>query len=433
VYETATREEPRTRPLPGNEAHFLRVLRGCALAGVNLRTGAAPAGLTQLELEQRMSVSRPSIVSLMRRFRPVLSERRNEGARGARIALDASAGVAIGVHIGHAELAVSAGDLYGRVLAPAAAPDDYQRRAGGEIEDADATLDWIAGAIARRLAELGREPQDIVGVGIALAAPVDRERGVVRAPLFGATPGGGSDWELLSVRDQLRRRLGWEGVPFLLDNDANAGALAEYTWGAARPGEGGEYRNVVYIDWSRGVGAGLILAGELYRGAGVAGEIGHAVVCADGPGCPQCGNRGCLETFAAWPALAPKLAAAGELEAALRRAREGDELARAPFETAAGYLARALGPLLSLLNPDLLLLGGAIGQRGYDIVRPPLLQALKRFTMRPALQDVEIVAATLPDPPALQGALALVLRSPRDDPDPLIAYLQRRAEAGLVP
>jgi|SRR5579875_166976 len=413
------------RPLPENEAEFLRVLRTAALSSVNLRTGAAAHGLTQTELEQQMSVSRPSIVNLLRHFRPVLIEQRSEGSRGARIALDPGAGVAVGVHIGRAELAVVLADLYGRIL-PVTTPPDYERSAERTLGDADATLDWIARAIAQRLAEVGRSREEVIGVGIALGGPVDRERGVLRAPLDAT--GAGSDWELLSVRDELPRRLGWEDVPFLLDNDANLSALAEYTWGAARPTEGRNYRNVLYVEWSHGIGAGLILGGELYRGAGVAGELGHAVVSADGPACPQCGHGGCLEALIGWPALARQLEA-DSLEGALSQARAGEGRARAAFAAAAEQLAQALGPLISVLNPGLVLIGGTVGQLGYDVVRPTLLQALKRLTMRPALQDVELAAATLPTRAALQGALALVLRAPRHDPDPLLAYLQRSARS----
>jgi predicted NBD/HSP70 family sugar kinase len=423
---------PRSRgaaqvtPLPENEADFLRILRAHAFSSLDLRSGASAAGLTQLELEQQTAMSRPSILNLVKHLHPVLAELPGEGARGGRIALDPGAGVALGVDIGHAHVAVGAGDLYGRP-SPPADPTAYERAGAAGIQDADATLDWVAAAVGRRLAELGREPSDVVGVGIAIAGPVDRARGVVRAALFPADPASTSDWELLGVREQLRRRLGWDDVPFLIDNDANLSALAEHAWGAARSRDGRQYRNVVYVEWSDGIGAGLILGGGLYRGAGAAGELGHAVVQDDGPVCRGCGATGCLESLAAWDALSREIPEAGDLEAALRLARSGDATARAVFERAADRLARGLGPLINVLNPDLVLIGGMVGRNGYEVIRPALLRGLKRHTMRPALQDVEVAGATLPGRAALQGALGLVLRTPEGDPDALIPYLQAKA------
>jgi predicted NBD/HSP70 family sugar kinase len=274
------------------------------------------------------------------------------------------------------------------------------------------------------LAQLGRVPDDVAGVGICMAGPVDRARGVLdsAAAVGDLAARGDSDWHLLSPRDHLRSRLGWSHVPFLLDNDANAGALGEHLWGAAR-----DARNAIRVEWSRGVGAGLILGGTLYRGAGVAGELGHTVVVEDGPLCPRCGNLGCLDVVAGSAALVERIPDAGDLDAALALARAGDPAAVAVFTEAAEHTAKALGAMVSVLNPNLLVIGGIVGGDGYDVVRPPLLQALKRYTMRPALRDVEIARTTLADWAELRGALALVLRTPGDDEDALLGYLQRRA------
>ena len=424
--KTESRALSPVTPLPENEAEFLRVLRARALSSVELHTSDPPDGLTQLELENQAAMSRPSIINLVKHFRPVLVEQRGEGVRAGRVALDPGAGIAVGVEIGHDSVGVATADLHGRMLEPSA-PRDYVRRAGGAIEEADATLDWIESAVERRLIELDRRPDEVVGVGISVAGPVDRNRGVLRTPHFRTSADGGSDWELLGVRDHLRRRLGWAQVPFMLDNDANLSALAEFTWGAARAQESRSYQNVIYLDWSHGLGAGLILGGELYRGAGVAGEIGHAVIQSDGPRCASCGNCGCLEVLTRWPALARDIPTAHDPASAIRLAQAGDPAARQAFEAAADHVARALGPLISVLNPDMVLIGGTVGQQGFQVVRTPLLRALKRYTMRPALQDVEVAAATLKGPTSLQGAIALVLRTPRDEPDQLVRYLQRKA------
>jgi predicted NBD/HSP70 family sugar kinase len=399
---------PPVIPLPESEAEFLRVLRDDGLA--------AGGGLTQGDLEQRTGMSRPSVVNLIKHLRPVLRDLPGETSRAGRVGLDPASGVVFGVDIGHSVVQVAAADLFGRLEPP------HERHE--TLGDADTILDWIVATMEQSLAELGRVPDDVAGVGICMAGPVDRARGVLdsAAAVGDLAARGDSDWHLLSPRDHLRSRLGWSQVPFLLDNDANAGALAEHLWGAAR-----DARNAIRVEWSRGVGAGLILGGTLYRGAGVAGELGHTVVVEGGPLCPRCGNLGCLDVVAGSAALVERIPGAADLEAALTLARAGDPAAVAVFTEAAEHTAKALGAMVSVLNPNLLVIGGIVGGDGYDVVRPPLLQALKRYTMRPALRDVEIARTTLADWAELRGALALVLRTPGDDEDALLSYLAHRA------
>jgi predicted NBD/HSP70 family sugar kinase len=425
---------PAVTPLPGSEAEFLRVLRDEAFASVDLAVGGgaggAGGGLTQGELEQRVGLSRPSVVNLTKHVRPVLRDLPGEGTRATRVGLDPEAGVVFGVNIGHSAVQVAAADLFGRIFESTRPAEVHERR--DAVGDADTVLDWIVATMEGCLAALGRSPEDVAGVGVCMAGPVDRERGILRpaAAVGDAAGGGESDWHLLSPREGLRRRLGWRGVPFLFDNDANACALGEHLWGAARAApDGAPYRNVIRVEWSRGVGAGLILGGELYRGAGVAGELGHTVVVEGGPGCPRCGNAGCLDVIAGSDALVSRVAGAPSLEAAIALARGGDEAACAVFVEAAERTAQALGAMVSVLNPNLVVVGGTVGHAAYDLIRPPLLQALKRYTMRPALRDVEIARTTLPDWEELRGALALVLRAPAGDEDALLSYLARRAGA----
>ena len=149
---------------------------------------------------------------------------------------------------------------------------------------------------------------DVIGVGMALSGPIDHDRGAVRPTAI--LPG----WEGLAVAAEMSRRLG--DLPVHLDNDANLGALAEVTLGAAR-----DARNAVYVMVSSGIGAGLIVDGRPYRGGGgMAGEIGHVLVDESGPIC-RCGNRGCLETYISGPALSRPAAAQPRRGAERRRDR----------------------------------------------------------------------------------------------------------------
>lgn len=423
---------------PPSEAEFIRALRDRVLGSVDLRDTAGVPGLTPTEIEADSGLSRPSVTALVRRFEPVLEAQDADGNRiggsdqARRWALDPRVGIAIGIAIGGGDHGwVGRSDLYGRI-----SPAPLQLDGLGSP---DQTLDQAVRQVRQLLGD--RPLTDVVGVGVSLAAPVEREKGltrVVHPPATAAledTPW--ADWQLMRVREHLRARLGWEDVTFQLDNDANLSAWAEYIWGAARPSRLGDrrpYRNVVYLEWSRGIGAGLIVGGQLYRGEGVAGEIGHTVLGDHTRPCKRCGNTGCLETVAGWDAVLRRLEPfkdreqlrEDDLKTALRLAAQPGSDAAEAFAAAATDVGRVLGPTIHTLNPQLVVIGGDIGRLGYEVVKTPLLQSIRRHTMRPALADVTIVHSILPDHPALRGALALMLRPPREDPNALLAFLQRK-------
>jgi len=415
---------------PPSEAEFLRALRDRALASVDLLDARPVRGYTPAELEAHSGLSRPSVTGLLKRLKPVLEAQDAEGAptghadQTRRWALDPAAGVVIGVEIGgqdHAWVATS--DLFGRLA---------EVRPLNASASADATLDQAVGHIRELLGE--RPVTDIAGVGMSLASPIERGRALTRT----ADDSPWVDWQLMSVREHLRARLGWDDVPFRLDNDANLSALAEHVWGASRASRLADrppYRNVVYLEWSRGIGAGLILEGELYRGDGLAGELGHTVIGDGDERCGRCGHAGCLELAAGWDAVLRRLPEYGEgarlrehdLRAALRRAAELGSDAERAFARAATALGRVVGPAIHLLNPQLVIVGGDVGRLGYDVVKGPLMRSLIEHTLRPALADVTVVGPRLPDYAALRGAIALILRGDRDHPGALLAFLQRKA------
>src|SRR5262249_8671411 len=155
--------------------------------------------------------------------------------------------------------------------------------------DAIGALDVAARLVDCALEESGASRERVLGVGVAIAGPVDQARGTIHPGSI--LPG----WSGIDAGAELGRRL---GLAVHIDNDANPGALAEVTLGAGR-----NARHACYVQISSGIGAGLIVDGRPYHGArGVAGEIGHVAVDEAGPIC-RCGNRGCLETLASGPAL----------------------------------------------------------------------------------------------------------------------------------
>lgn len=419
---------------------FIGVLRDSALGAVDLADPERPVdGLTVGEIETSARMSRPAVTNLLRYFAPVLQAQDANGrpidstGRARRWTLNPEIGILVAAEVGDVGAGVRIADLFGRLLYEGTRDVGPLREDDEGPHTAHKILDWVAGEIRKGLDS--RSPRDVVGVALSIAAPVDRreDRQRVRTGLAlgsePAVPSMWSEWQLTRVSDQLRRRLGWQ-VPFLLDNNASLGALAEAIWGAGRPkpfAQWSKYDNIIFVDWSRGIGAGLIIGGALYRGRGVAGELGHTVV-AEGPQCPICGHHGCLETVASTEAIA-RMAGAQNFGAALEAAAVHREpIALDAFDRATAYLAQALGPAIHLLNPDLVIIGGEVGTRAHDLLKDNLSQRLRPITMPPAFGDAEIIGAELRNgSTALQGALGLILRE--EAPNALLEFLlQRQAE-----
>jgi glucokinase len=214
--------------------------------------------------------------------------------------------------------------------------------------------------------------------------------------------------------------LGATGLPVIFDNDANAGAYGEWQCGAARG-----YRNVIYITLGTGVGAGIILGGQMWRGStGFAGEVGHITIDVDGVEC-VCGNIGCLETLASGPNIVRRAQARlyrdrtsslsrliiprdreMDSEDIVKAALSGDELSQVVFERTGRYLGIAVGGLINLLNPDLVVFGGSIMAVG-DILLKPIIQETKRRAFSPSFENCMIVAAQLGSYSGVIGAAML--------------------------
>ncbi|MDQ6874780.1 MAG: ROK family glucokinase [Actinomycetota bacterium] len=271
--------------------------------------------------------------------------------------------LAIGVDIGGTKVAGGVVAEDGRVLATARRPTPSN--------DPGQT----AASIAAVVAEL-RAGHDVAAVGIGAAGWIDLARATV---LFAPN---------LAWRDEpLRERLeGLIGLPVVVENDANAAAWGEYRFGAGR----GE-RVLGMITLGTGIGSGLVISGELYRGAnGIAPEFGHMCVVPGGRRC-GCGNRGCWEQYASGKALAREardiasgaplsaealLAAAGGSIAGIdgpvvtRTALAGDTVARECFEEVGRWLGAGLAGLASALDPSCFIVGGGVADAGELLMEP---------------------------------------------------------------
>jgi predicted NBD/HSP70 family sugar kinase len=320
-----------------------------------------------------------------------VSRRAQGGRPPALITLDPSVGVAIGIDFGKRHLAVAVSDLSHEILAERwrTMHEDYDARTG---------MDGAVKLVEEALQRSGADRDRVLGVGLGLPGPIHRSTGTVGSSAI--LPG----WSDVRIAEVMSERL---RLPVHVDNDANLGALAEYHWGAGR-----NATTLVYLKMATGIGAGLVVGGRLFHGAGgTAGEIGHTTVDEAGPIC-RCGNRGCLEMVAAAPALADLLRATRGAEMTGERvvelALEGDPGCRRAIADAGSYTGNALANLCNLLNPERIVVGGSLGAAG-NILLDPLREAVRRRVIPSAVEDLEIVPGVLGDRAELLGAVALVL------------------------
>ncbi|MEJ7617509.1 MAG: ROK family protein [Pyrinomonadaceae bacterium] len=255
-----------------------------------------------------------------------------------------------------------------------------------------------------------REHAHIRGMAIAVPATVDVKQGVVmRAPNVPSLDG-------LRLTAALEQEL---SLPVIIENDANAAAVGEMWQGAAR-----NQRTIICLTLGTGVGGGIILDGELWRGAdGTAGEIGHLIVEPVGYPCP-CGGRGCLEVY-------------GSATAIVRMAREmrprypnstihtiedlsaeklyklglaGDELAREVFRRVGFYLGVGLTSLINLLNPEMIVIGGGAAA-GWELFDDHMREQIASRAFAVPARRAKIVRAECDDNAGLLGAAHLAFTS----------------------
>ncbi|OIK06700.1 ROK family transcriptional regulator [Streptomyces monashensis] len=313
------------------------------------------------------------------------------GRPGSALAVSGRGPAGIGAEIGVDHLAVCAVDLRGTVRARAV-------RRGGNRDRAPEAVAAELGQLARRVvAEAQREELWPAGLAVAVPGLVARDgRTVVRAPNL--------DWHDTDIGALLPGE--W---PLTVDNEANYGALAELWLGEDTP------HDFLHVSAEIGIGAAVVVDGGLLRGTrGFAGELGHIPVRPDGPPCP-CGGRGCLEQYAGEEAvlraagLEPREDRVGLLAG---RAEDGDERVRAALRDAGAALGIALTGAVNLLDPETVVLGGALAS-----LSPWLLPSLEaELTGRTAGPACPVAVSRLGPEGPLLGAAHSVVRSVLDDP-----------------
>lgn len=262
--------------------------------------------------------------------------------------------------------------------------------------------------MARRVAKLRETYPDIAAIGVGVPGLVDFDNGFVH--VLTNVPG----WKHVPLKAILGEKT---GLPVVVENDANAMAYAEYRYGAGRG-----LKNVVALTMGTGIGGGLILNGQLYRGSGcAAGEIGQMSIDCDGRA-GHYGNLGALEKYTGNREIAEHAVhryAEANIQKTLEEctpkmiaeaAKAGDDIARQIWDEIADWLGTALSSIAWLLNPDAFVIGGGVAQAG-DLIFDPLKRKVQSMLSTVVWERLQIVPARFSNESGIIGNAALAADS----------------------
>jgi glucokinase len=307
----------------------------------------------------------------------------------------------VGVDIGGTKVAAGLVDADGKILSHERVP---MVSSSSSQDGLNAVLSAIAKVIPNGTAEVG-------GIGICAPGPLDPKTGII------LNPPNVPCWRNFPLAHSVQKLY---SVPVKVDNDANAAALAETRWGAARG-----YKYVFYATIGTGIGTGIVFEEKIYHGrTGSAGEGGHISIDYHGPIC-RCGKPGCIEILASGTAIAQRArdqVAAGHKSRMLELAggnpgaitgevivkayAEGDVLANEILNDAVEILAVWLSNMIDLLDPDVIVIGGgaaALYQPFFDQIR----ERVAKLTVNPRSSEVPVLAARYGADSGIAGGAAL--------------------------
>lgn len=308
----------------------------------------------------------------------------------------------LGIDLGATKIAASVVSVTAQVLGNA-----RKKTPGPRPAPVDPVVDAIVDAAKDALKAANVSFSDIAAIGVGAAGLTDVSSGtIVLASNLG--------WQDVPLASLLAQRFDWTG-PLIVDKDTNVAAVGEHRAGAGRGSN-----HLFYVTVGTGIGGGIIIDGNLYRGsAGAAGDFGHVIVEPDGPKC-GCGGWGCLEVLASGTAIATQaeqaITAGGESRLSrlsgsitavdvAAAAKGGDILARQVFQDAARYLGIALASYANTNNPEKIVIGGGVAETG-DLLFESVRRTVRERAL-PTARDVEIVPTQLGQRAGVVGAALL--------------------------
>lgn len=387
------------------------------------------APLSRAELAARSGLNRSTVSSIINNLieegfvQETDLQNAKVGRPGMLLVLNPKGGFVVGVELGVDYITVALTDFVAQVLWRECAPSDPQ---DDQIAILDRTLNMTQQALDFGQS-LGMQP---LGIGVGVPGLVDSSQGkLVFAPNL--------KWHNVPLRLIWSQRF---HLPVFVENDANAAALGEYYFGAARGA-----RNFIYLNAGIGMGGGILIDGKLFRGAsGYAAEIGHMAIGPDGDLC-GCGRRGCWETLVGPRAvlqrvrqeLAEGLGSSmtamvnGRLDEitfqiVINAARGGDVAALDALQGVGHNLGIGVANLVNIFNPELIVLGGELNLASQFLL-PIIRQSVLDTALHPLREQVQIVSSAHGGDACVLGAVALVLEDILGEPDIKMQGLGYRA------
>ncbi|NRA89843.1 MAG: ROK family protein [Simkaniaceae bacterium] len=309
----------------------------------------------------------------------------------------------VGIDIGGTKVSVCLGKVDGTILA-------HKRIETALLKGPDVGLPKIAELISALLEEEKTPLKDINAVGLAAPGPVSTKVGTL------LTPPNLPLWVDVPIVRYLEAKL---GLPVFMDNDANAGALAEWEFGSAK-----HVDNLVYLTMSTGMGGGLVIQKKIHQGGtDTGGEVGHFILDPKGPQCP-CGLQGCFEAYCGGQSLANRVkeevskgvqtilandVESIDMKVIIEAVKQKDRFALSVWEEYIERLSQGIGILIQTLNPEAIILG-TVATHNQDLVMPPLKKALCRYAWKIPLDYCRIEPSALKGEIGMLGALALAIQ-----------------------
>lgn len=370
-----------------NRSHVLNIIvsnGAIARADVARQSGLSPATVTGITAEL---IAEGLIV-----------EKENGDSSGGRppilLRINPGGAYVAGIKLTETKIIGALTDLEANMLA--------QRERPLSTQSASDVIEGMAALVQELMASADRPQGKLLGVGIGLAGVVDSQRGILRvSPYY--------SWKDLPIRELFNQHL---DVPVYVDNDVNTLTQAEKWFGA-----GQNIDDFLVVTVGRGIGMGMVLRGQFYRGAGGgAGELGHTVVVPGGREC-ECGRRGCIETYVSEPGMVRTAHEASErgvlplvhtFDELLALAKEGDTAALKILAEAGTLMGQAVANLVNLLNPAAVIIGGE-GVRIGDPYFTPMQDAIRANSYAPLFGDLKLHVTPWGDDAWARGAASLVL------------------------
>jgi predicted NBD/HSP70 family sugar kinase len=380
-----------------------------------LRLIHAKRSISRIELSKQTGLSAASMTAIVQNLIDrglVVESGHNSSAFGRKpvsLSLRDDAGFLVGVDLGSFYTRVLVTDMRGT-------PVYRQESETAMLDGRDRVLSRTMAMIHRAIDDSGIPKNAFKGIGIGHSGVIDVSKGLV---LSFPRPGQMTEWKNVPLRELLEREF---GLPCLLEDSVRAIATAEKHFGF---GKGLD--DFIYVDVGMGIGAAIFLDGKLYRGpGGSAGEFGHMTVNEHGPLC-CCGNYGCLETLASCGAIIQSVRSAIEkgVDSRVREMAEGDlnrigieligqaamqndSLSFRVLNEAVSHIAVALADVVNLLNPHVLIFGGALFRSAPELFLEPLKRTIKQRALEKSANEVQLKISALGSEAGALGAGRLI-------------------------